>query len=58
MMERTELRSDIRALDENELDLVAGGFDGYAAARAVQATIAIVSFGGHPFGWAVAAAYL
>jgi hypothetical protein len=55
MMEKTELRSDIRALDENEIDFVAGGVDSDAAARAVAAFNCVIHFGGHPIGWAMAA---
>jgi hypothetical protein len=55
IMEKTELRCDIRALNENELDLVTGGLDYAAAARALAAYGAIAMTGGHPAGWTMAA---
>ena len=54
-MERTESCSDDRALDDNELDIVAGGVDGGAALRAAAAAYLVVSFGGHPAAWFAAA---
>lgn len=57
-MERTELCSEDRALDDNELDIVAGGVDGGAALRAAAAAYLVVSFGGHPYAWYAAASKL
>ena len=54
MIERTELRSDIRALGENEIDLVTGGFADPAANRAVSALWIVTSFGGSHWAWGAA----
>jgi hypothetical protein len=55
MMEKTELCSDDCALDDNELEVVAGGVDGGAALRAAAAAYLVVSVGGHPYTWFAAA---
>jgi hypothetical protein len=54
MME-TALCSEVRALDDDELDTVAGAVDGGAALRAVAAAYLVVSFGGSPYAWYAAA---
>lgn len=53
--EQTGWGSESRALDDNELDLVVGGLDSDAGARAVAALNVVLHFGGHPYGWAAAA---